>query len=85
LITEVSGFNINFNQFLLSKEISVRLEKLLVTDNSRDDRYPTIFENNPDSTPSVTVSLIDPADPSFNHIETDIVLNIGRPKLNYKP
>jgi len=26
LITEVSGFKINYNQYLLSKEISVRLE-----------------------------------------------------------
>jgi len=89
LITEVSGFKINYNQYLLSKEISVRLEKLIVTDNSGDERFPCIFDNTTDGDQKelvdISVIMIDPSDPLYKKVETDVILKFGGLNINYKP
>ena len=89
LNTFMENLKVSFESSALDSKLDVKIKSLNVSDNSGDERFPVIFENQPteglDELVQIKMRLIQKLSPSYNGVDTELTIVFGGLVVYWKP
>jgi hypothetical protein len=81
--------SVNFQSSAMDSKLDVKIKSLVVSDNSGDERFPVIFENQPsdgqEDLVSINMKLIQKLSPLYNGVDSELTITFGGLIVYWKP